>query len=66
MTIKYAHENLENENWLEKKLAYPNNTIRLATMFSGIGAVEFALKRLQLKSKIQNPPKKPKVITKEK
>jgi len=52
MTIKYTHKNLEDENWLEKKLLYPNNTIRLATMFSGIGAVEFALKRLQLKSKI--------------
>lgn len=52
MTIKYAHENFENESWLDKKLLYPNHTIRLATMFSGIGAVEFALKRLKLKSKI--------------
>jgi len=50
MTIKYTHKN--SENWLTKKLTYPNNTIRLATMFSGIGAVEFALKRLKLKSKI--------------
>ncbi len=52
MTIKYTQENIKNENWLNKKLTYPNNTIRLATMFSGIGAVEFALKRLQLKSEI--------------
>jgi DNA (cytosine-5)-methyltransferase 1 len=52
MTVKYTQENIENENWLNKKLNYPNNTIRLATMFSGIGAVEFALKRLQLKSEI--------------
>ena len=52
MTIKYTQENIKNENWLNKKLTYPNNIIRLATMFSGIGAVEFALKRLQLKSEI--------------
>ena len=52
MTIKYAHENFKNKNWLDKRLLYPNHTIRLATMFSGIGAIEFALRRLQLKSKI--------------
>ena len=52
MTIKYTQENIKNENWLNKKLTYPNNTIRLATMFSGIGAVEFALKRLRLKTDI--------------
>ncbi len=40
------------EDWREKKLLYPNRTIRLATMFSGIGAIEFALKRLKLKSNI--------------
>ncbi|MCK9492497.1 MAG: DNA (cytosine-5-)-methyltransferase [Sulfurimonas sp.] len=40
------------KNWLNKKLKYPNRTIRLATMFSGIGAVEFALKRLKLQTKI--------------
>lgn len=38
--------------WNKKKLANPNATIRLATMFSGIGAVEFALKRLKLKTEI--------------
>ena len=27
MTIKYTHQNSENESWLDKKLAYPNNTI---------------------------------------
>ncbi len=40
------------KDWREKKLLYPNRTIRLATMFSGIGAIEFALKRLKLKSNI--------------
>ena len=38
--------------WNKKKLSNPNAKIRLATMFSGIGAVEFALKRLKLKTEI--------------
>jgi len=40
------------ESWIDKKFKFPKATIRLATMFSGIGAVEFALKRLNLPSKI--------------
>ncbi len=40
------------ENWVDKSLLHPNRFINIATMFSGIGAVEFALKRLQLNSKI--------------
>jgi len=40
------------KDWRSKKLLYPNKTIRLATMFSGIGAIEFALKRLNLKTDI--------------
>jgi len=39
-------------NWVEKELTNPKSTIRLATMFSGIGAVEFALKRLNLPNEI--------------
>jgi len=42
----------EPQNWLEKPFSNPNAIIRLATMFSGIGAIEFALKRLNLKTKI--------------
>ena len=38
--------------WTKKKLSNPNAKIRLATMFSGIGAVEFALKRLKLSTEI--------------
>jgi DNA (cytosine-5)-methyltransferase 1 len=52
MTIKLPKDETTDINWKEKKLLYPNRTIRLATMFSGIGAVEFALRRLQLKSNI--------------
>ena len=40
------------KNWVHKSLTNPNTTIRLATMFSGIGAIEFALKRLALKTEI--------------
>jgi DNA (cytosine-5)-methyltransferase 1 len=39
-------------NWTEKKLKNPKNKIRLATMFSGIGAIEYALKRLKISNKI--------------
>jgi len=39
-------------DWRDKKLLYPKRVIRLATMFSGIGAIEFALKRLKLKTNI--------------
>ena len=41
------------EDWREKKLKYPNAKIKIGTMFSGIGAIEYALKRLNLKSQIQ-------------
>jgi len=40
------------DDWTTKKLANPKAVINLATMFSGIGAVEFALKRLKLKTNI--------------
>lgn len=39
-------------HWQDKKLSFPNNTIRLATVFSGIGAIEYALKRLNVKHDI--------------
>ena len=38
----------EVENWIDKKFSNPNATIRLATMFSGIGSIEHALKRSYL------------------
>lgn len=47
-------ENLSNSNqdWTEKEFKYPKNKIRLATMFSGIGAIEFALQRLKISHEI--------------
>jgi DNA (cytosine-5)-methyltransferase 1 len=39
-------------DWRTKKFAQPNAVINVATLFSGIGAIEHALQRLKLKSKI--------------
>ena len=52
MNLQMPYETTFSENWKSKKLLYPHRTIRLATMFSGIGAIEFALKRLKLKTDI--------------
>jgi DNA (cytosine-5)-methyltransferase 1 len=41
------------QDWREKEFINPNATIRIGTMFSGIGAIEYALKRLNLKTQIQ-------------
>ena len=55
------HKNMKNtqksffeskENWETKKFSKLNSTIRVASLFSGIGAFEQALKILSLKSKI--------------
>ena len=45
---------LENtlEDWRKLKFKHPKNKIRLATIFSGIGAIEHALERLKLKHQI--------------
>ena len=45
---------LENtkEDWQRKKFLNPRHTIRVATLFSGIGAIEHALERLKLNKEI--------------
>lgn len=43
---------LEGLNWSLRHFSLPNKTIRLATTFSGIGAIEYAFKRLGIKHKI--------------
>lgn len=40
-------------NWMTRPLAFPGRTIRLATSFSGIGAIEHAFHRLGLKVQLQ-------------
>ena len=42
----------EGTSWVSRKFTYPKRIIRLATSFSGIGAIEYAFKRLGLKTKI--------------
>ncbi len=41
------------QEWREKKFIKPNAVIRVGTMFSGIGAIEYAFKRLNIKTEIQ-------------
>lgn len=38
--------------WVNKVFSHPERTIRVGTSFSGIGAFEYALKRLGLRSEI--------------
>ena len=45
-------EELSLDNWVEKEFCFPDRTIRLATSFSGIGAIEHAFQRLGLKHEI--------------
>ena len=46
--------NIDNEglSWVNREFSHPERVIRLATSFSGIGAIEYAFKRLGLKTKI--------------
>lgn len=52
----YSNEQLklpfQQKDWETLGFAYPNVTVKLATMFSGIGAIEYAFKRLNLSTEI--------------
>jgi DNA (cytosine-5)-methyltransferase 1 len=37
------------DDWVSKKLKHPKRTINVGTLFSGIGAIEYSFKRLNLK-----------------
>lgn len=41
-----------NNDWRTKEFQFPDSTIRVGTLFSGIGAFEYALRRLKLKHEI--------------
>lgn len=43
---------IQGTSWVNREFTYPKRTIRIATSFSGIGAIEYAFKRLGLKTKI--------------
>ncbi len=40
------------DTWINKKFSNPQATIRIGTLFSGIGAIEYAFKRLNLDTNI--------------
>lgn len=50
-----SKENIDwkGKSWVDREFAHPNRIIRLGTSFSGIGAIEYAFKRLHLNCKIQ-------------
>ena len=54
LNIQNTEKNIDNEgiSWVDREFSRPNATIRLATSFSGIGAIEYALKRLGIKTEI--------------
>ncbi len=43
----------EGQSWVTRSFSNPSRIVRLGTSFSGIGAIEYALKRLKLNYKIQ-------------
>lgn len=47
-----ANLDFEGLSWLLRQFSHPERTIRLGTLFSGIGAIEYAFKRLGLKHRI--------------
>lgn len=53
-TLQNSKENIDwnGLSWVNREFSHPERTIRLATSFSGIGAIEYALKRLGLKTEI--------------
>ena len=50
--IQNTPNNLDTEPWADKVFSHPERTVRLATSFSGIGAIEHAFYRLGLKHEI--------------
>ncbi|SEV82934.1 DNA (cytosine-5)-methyltransferase 1 [Prevotella sp. khp7] len=54
LNIQNTEENIDKEgiSWVDREFSRPDATIRLATSFSGIGAIEYALKRLGINTKI--------------
>lgn len=52
LTLDSQNQEIDFTPWFKKKFSNPNATINLATLFSGVGAIEYALKRLNLKTNI--------------
>lgn len=41
------------KNWVDAKISNPKATVRIGTLFSGIGAIEYAFRRLKIKTDIK-------------
>ena len=52
LTLDSQNQEIDFTPWFKKKFSNPNATINLATLFSGVGAIEYALKRLNLKTNL--------------
>ena len=52
--IQNTQQNIDfnGPSWVNRQFSHPERTIRLGTSFSGIGAIEYAFKRLGLNSRI--------------
>lgn len=50
--VQNTVSNFDTESWTDKAFSHPERTIRLATSFSGIGAIEHAFYRLGLNCEI--------------
>lgn len=51
-STQFSPEELSIDEWKELPFSQPGTTVRLGTVFSGIGAIEHAFQRLKLKHKI--------------
>ena len=54
-TLQNTGDNIDwdGESWGTRPISYPERTVRLGTSFSGIGAIEYALRRLGIRTEIQ-------------
>ena len=50
--LLFDEESLNQPDWRDLEFSFPQRNIRLATCFSGIGAIEHAFRRLKLKHEI--------------
>ena len=51
-STQFSPEELSTDEWKGLPFSQPETTVRLGTVFSGIGAIEHAFQRLKLKHKI--------------
>ncbi len=52
LTLDSQNQEIDSTPWFKKKFSNPKARINIATLFSGIGAIEYSLKRLNLKTNI--------------